>query len=332
MVKIWLDRERQVLLARYPDTRMVKDNRPEDIKDFWRFKVYVKEDHLLKSSLTRSYAEPYQVATRYCGGHWNDYNAPFIVQIPECNLDCVWCYVPKEMRCASQLVDASAVGKYFTVDEIIEMWKANTKTGILRISGGEPFLAPQFLVQLGKAFRDEFEKTNYHRRYLWIDTNLLGRNYHIVVSTLSRMNIPFGVCGCFKGFDRFHVKMNMKSDIPNVLDFFEMQLNNARAILDAMSDRGELFFYIPEVTQYMDRDAVRKSIRYFVGRLVTVVHRCAPLRMTVLQMKQYESNRPWQPQFPTGVTKELWNEFLVENYPKRWLWLPQFQIPMRSEK
>ncbi len=336
MVKIWLENERRVLLTRFLDSDMVKDSKRTDIGEFWRRKTYVKEYDLLKPQLEREFPEPYQVATMYCDGTWNDYNAPFIVQIPQCNLDCVWCYVPKHMRQAHKVKNAAEIGEYFTPEEIIAMWCANADAGILRISGGEPFLAPEFLIELGHVFKEAFEPANYWRRFLWLDTNLLGRSYEKVIGTLSRLMIPFGVCGCFKGFDRYQFQMNMGYDLDPLLrqgdSPFNRQLRNARTILDSITTvRGELFFYIPEVIQHMREDQIRDLIRFFIGRLVTEVHKFAPLRTTVLYIKEYESNKGTMPgRVPSGTTKRLWNEFLLANYPKELLWLPQYQIPMQG--
>lgn len=321
MKKLWLNEEKKVFLSSFDTSEMKKeeDEKYTCVNDFWRKKTYVKEEDMLLPSFKREFPEPYQVTQFYCGGTWNDYNAPFTIQVGYCNLDCRWCYVDKKLKICE-------IGRYFSVKEIINLWKKNEKVGVLRISGGEPFLAPEFLIELGK----EFKKINNNRKYLWIDTNLLGRDYQKVITNLSSLDIPFGICGCFKGFDKKNFEFNTQKD-GKLLD---KQFENTKRILDNLGKNGELFFYIPEFIEPINDDVIRNSIIKFIEDIKKKVHNLAPLRFTVLDIHEYYANveNMIEKRLEKGKTKTIWFSILKEIYPIHLLWLPQYQIDIKHSQ
>lgn len=354
-MEVWLEAEKKVLLAQFLDSTMAKDADPTGkdsyTEDFWRVKTYTKDHDKLKPFPERDFCEPYMVAQHYCGGTWNDYNQPFVVQVGKCNLNCFWCFVPNRLRNASE-------GAYFTAEEVVDMFLANRQRGVLRISGGEPFLAPEFLFELGNAFLKRLvqhpERMQYC--YLWIDTNLLGVGYKLVLEHFNNLRIPYGICGCFKGFDAHTFEQNMavsevgQASMLHSPDFapviFSKQFESARRILEAIGGRGELFFYVPEIVKCpipsIDvSDPVKSGeikadmntrISQFVKRMRREVSLFAPLRTTILAIKEYESNKEQMitDRIPSGWTKQIWNEILEKTYALDWRWLPQYQIPLRK--
>ncbi|MHA1756194.1 MAG: radical SAM protein [Promethearchaeota archaeon] len=317
--KIWLQQEKKVLLANFTDTLMVKDSEGKYsvINDFWRKKTYVKDDDKLLPMHEREFPEPYQVAQYYCGGTWNDFNSPFTIQIGFCNIRCFWCYVPENLKSGKN-------GKYFTAEEIVKTWISTEKKGILRLSGGEPFLAPNFIVEIG----NEIEKLKDPNRYLWIDTNLLGFSYEEVVKKLSDLEIPFGITGCFKGFDEETFISNTNANIA----LFKKQFENAKKILDNLGGKGELFFYVPEILQKMNEKEIKIKILNFSELLSSTIHKNAPLRVTILSIKEYEVNKTQMnfDRLETGLTKKIWFEILKDKYPIELIWLPQYQINLKE--
>ncbi len=318
MSKIWLKNEKKVFLANFSGSSMVKDsdNIYSMINDFWRKKTYVKEEDKLLPMHEQEFLEPYRVAQSYCGGTWNDYNTPFAIQVGACNLNCFWCFVSDDLR-------EGKIGDYFTVKDVIEMWRKNENKGVLRITGGEPFLAPEFLIEIGK----ELKKLKERQRYLWIDTNLLGKNYDNVAKTLSDLEIPFGICGCFKGFDKETFRFN--TNAPK--DLFDKQFINARTILNNLYNNGELFFYVPEILENINETEIEKKIINFYEQITSKVHELAPLRVTVLKIKSYEANKDKLDfkRLESGLTRNLWLKYLKTKYTIDLIWLPQYQIKLK---
>lgn len=318
MKPIWLGEEKKVFLANFSGSSMIKDsnNIYSLINDYWRKKTYVKDDEKLLPMYQQEFLEPYRVAQSYCGGTWNDYNTPFAIQVGACNLNCFWCFVSDELR-------QGKIGHYFTVKEVLDMWRSNEKKGVLRITGGEPFLAPEFLIEIGKEIKNLKEK----QRYLWIDTNLLGKKYDLVAKTISDLEIPFGICGCFKGFDKETFRFN--TNAPK--DLFDKQFNNAHTILNNLYNNGELFFYVPEILENINEKEIEKKIINFYEQITSKVHELAPLRVTVLKIKSYEANKDKLDfkRLESGLTRNLWLKFLKTKYPMDLIWLPQYQIKLK---
>lgn len=323
-----MESNRTVFLSRFADSSMGKHtDKYTESHDFWRMKTYTKEKDMLVHPRMREFEEPYQVAQKYCGGTWNDYNKPFTIQVGACNLDCYFCFVGDDLKNCKN-------GTYFTAEDIVKIFHDINSSGVLRISGGEPFLVPEFLkdvawwmskMQAGK------------KKFLWIDTNLLGDEYHDVSIYLTYLVpfVPYGICGCFKGFDESDFIFNTGARGT----LFDKQFINARACIDTTryeghhEGEGEIFFYIPEITENMPVDDARSKISSFIDRLRREVHVNAPLRTTVLKIKTYPTNehRMKEGRFETGKTRELWLERLVDLYGIESVWLPQHQSSLRDD-
>jgi uncharacterized Fe-S cluster-containing radical SAM superfamily protein len=357
-MKVWDAAEKKVLLSGFEGSGMERDSDGvySKTEDFWRVKTYTKDGEKLQPMRKREFTEPYMAAQWRCGGTWNDYNAPCTVQVGRCNLDCYFCFVPEEIR--------SGRGRYFSAAEVLGMFEAArgpSGRGVLRISGGEPFLAPDFIAELGG------EVANYNGErpgdpcYLWVDTNLLGRGYAETVFRLHEAGVPFGICGCFKGFDDRDFKFNTGLPESRLGEQFE----NAREILDALRgeaggliadgavERGDLFFYVPEITQttagshppWRVEMFAEDAVTSFQRRMREEIHELAPLRTTVLSIKEYDVNservrRKWRgpidraaapvpfSRFPPGLTRWAWLEEINAHYPLDLRWIPQYQVDL----
>lgn len=319
MNKLWLKDKKKVFLSSFTNSEMKKeaDDRYTYVKDFWRKKTYVKDEDMLLPGYKREFPEPYQVAQFSCGGTWNDYNAPLAIQVGLCNLDCRWCFVDDKLK-------KCEIGAYFSAKDIINLWKNVEDRGILRVTGGEAFLAPEFLIEIGK----ELKQLNSKSRFLWIDTNLLGRDYDIVVKKLTEFNIPYGICGCFKGFDEETFEFNTQRE-GNLL---QKQFENTKKILNSLGDKGELFFYVPEIIEVLSETIIREKIKKFIVKIQNEIHKVAPLRISVLEIHEYYANmeKMIKDRLESGLTKSIWFSILKEIYPGNLLWLPQYQINIKD--
>lgn len=205
-------------------------NASEDvgIYDFLREKKYVKDKDLKYNVNPRllPFPEPYQVATAFTGIPWNVTNYTCLVQFGGCDLDCDYCFCGETKT------------KEVTVEEVYNAYWKNynencprVPTPVFRISGGEPFLQQDFLVDLLRVMKgvrphDECIYSGKGSLYYWVDTNLTVKPSAALLETLSAENV--GVCGCFKPVAAPYA--------------FEAQLKNAKLLIDAGVD---MYFYYP---------------------------------------------------------------------------------------
>ena len=338
-MKVWNEIKKTVALARFNTSSMKDDvDRYSYAKEFYRTKTYTKRDQMMLPMKQRDFEEPYQVAQSELGGTWNDYNQPFIIQVGLCNLDCYFCFVPKELR---DLKDETRY-EHFTAEEVYaEYLKAHEgkKYGILRISGGEPFLAPDFIINLANLINLNNGLGLCTKTFLWIDTNLFGFAYKGVIDKLNSMqSLSYGICGCFKGFDDEDLRFNISS---GSLDYkikegysLSKQFENAKKLLRCKN----AFFYIPEITKYTTFKKAANNIYDFHYRMIKELGFKSPLKITILKIKEYSSNkermheRMNERNYNSGMTKKIWNLINESLYNKNLLWLPQYMIKLGEEK
>jgi pyruvate-formate lyase-activating enzyme len=313
-----------ILLTHFKGSKMEKDSR--EIGDFYRIKNYVKPEQMMLHHRYRDFAEPYMVAhhrteqidTR-SGNTFNTFNRVFTIQVPGCNLDCKGCYVDREL-----IEGKNAL--YVRVDAIVEAFmKHMGSTGILRFSGGEPFLDYSAIILLIK----EIVKNPGFNPYLWIDTNLLGNYEGFFMELLDIDFYNIGIAACFKGID--HEEFMWLTGKDETL--YEKQWENAEILYVNCRDMNiDLFFSVPEVVRISTPFTVHQATNWFVEHLAKI-HPDLPLRTTVLTWKNYNANEGTLPEyrFETGMTREIFNEILLARYGHEKVWLPQYQISLEKK-
>lgn len=136
-------------------TDLTKTRIGDDQNRFFRLFVPVKQQRLrLPTALPefralRHYANlsdsPVTAAARL-GGRWTDYNLAAITQVAACNFRCSYCYVDFRHLAGHDAFTATPAD---VVDEFLALQARMREQGrtlaILRISGGEPLLAPRLL-------------------------------------------------------------------------------------------------------------------------------------------------------------------------------------------
>lgn len=336
--KIWNEETRTVLLSEFDGTSMEKDADQiySKTEKYYRVKTYAKDDEKLQSLSERTFTEPYNVAHFYCGQRKNNsnykttsinaYNSPFIVQVGLCNLNCYYCFVSKELRQGNE-----ENGRWTTAKEVVDWFvKEKNGIGILRISGGEPFLAPDFLMDITK----EIVYRDLYHCYLVLDTNLCApvENYIRALNYILDARIPFAVIGCIKGIDDQDFVFNTQMSSSRLSE----QLSNLDIIHSEMYPKdkaydGQLFVYLTEVTQKRLEIDVKWGISSIFSQL-TLIHPNLPLRTTILKIKSYEANKEYlinsNDRFPSGTTKQLWMTLLDNNFTISDRWLPQYQVDL----
>ncbi|MFH8990202.1 hypothetical protein [Streptomyces sp. NPDC017940] len=142
--------------AEFAFTDLTKTRIGDEQNRFFRLFVPVKQQRMrLPTALPefrtlRHFANlsdsPVTAAARL-GGRWSDYNLAAITQVAACNFRCTYCYVDFRHLAGHDAFTATPAD---VVDEFLVLRSRLREQGrtlaILRISGGEPLLAPRLLV------------------------------------------------------------------------------------------------------------------------------------------------------------------------------------------
>lgn len=104
------------------------------------------------------------------GGRWSLYNRLISAQVGLCNFHCWYCYVPEDILRGARV-------QSLTSEQLVESYlkiRANDKaqgleSNVLRISGGEPFLAPDLVLEC----LEYIQKIGLQEEvFVWSETNL----------------------------------------------------------------------------------------------------------------------------------------------------------------
>lgn len=291
---------------------------PEVFEDLYRVKQYIKDHEMWLDFNPRRapFPEPYQFASMMTGCTWAEGNRTFLGQLAGCNLNCPYCY----RECGEHVETRDVTPREYV--EAYGRWNEafpEHKSGVLRISGGEPFLYENWMHAL--LARPQWNA-------LWIDTNgtimpcqgmldLLADNGYLCAAAVNL---------CFK------------PGIEGVA--LDDQLGVAAELVDA---GAEVFFYWP-AWDGAAPDDVGPMLQHL--QKLRDVYQYAPLRLTVIEIKQYETTkaRGWvpYPNIPTdeqgqdGALREAFNTrrhaykgWLDDNYPADVIWTPACTLDLK---
>lgn len=87
------------------------------------------------------------VAAARLGGKWQQHNLAAICHVAACNFRCPYCYVEVKHLKGADSFETSASE---TVEDFLRLKNASPALSMLRISGGEPLLAPEFIFSVFK--------------------------------------------------------------------------------------------------------------------------------------------------------------------------------------
>lgn len=188
---------------------------------------------------------------------WENYNRLISVHISRCPLNCWHCYVDDclksscEYCMAQQFCDQkqrknlelkeSCISGYDLVDSFIKQRESDYENGvhsnILRVTGGEPFLAPQLLLDI----LEEFDKRDLQNdTFLWTETNLIplatliNKTPLISDELLNKLGNydNFLVHPCFHGIDESSFEENTGEKIKS----FDLLINALKRLIDSGID------------------------------------------------------------------------------------------------
>lgn len=274
---------KKVLLAILSGTEQAKDLTKERFwKDIFRSKIYTKaKDQNLDpfrgepagiAAAKLTIPEKTIVTPKEC-------NATFFGQVNGCNLRCWQCFVDRINTSANP-----KHGKYVSAEEYLVQFliesrnhqnsnNPDLKLNILRISGGEPFIVPEFIAWMIEAI----EKFNLEDSiYFWVDSNLCtGDFYWRYLTRIQREKIRnfknIGFMGCYKGFD----EENFTQTCGAAPEFFSEQFKMHRRLIDEGLD---VYTYLYPLTSSTYK--LRGRLTAFIERLQEEVDNYAPLRLT----------------------------------------------------
>ena len=217
---------------------------------------------------------PLDPACKALGLEYCDMIETQVFQIASCNVRCWYCFVPDELKAASEYKS-----RWFSTSEMIDLFQRDCKgIHVLDLSGGNPELVPEWVYWVMK----ELEKRNIDNKlYLWSD-DTLTTNYFFDCLTQNQIqyikNYKFyGKVCCFKGYDKYSFSFNTK--LPN--DYFEVQFENFQKYLDLELD---LYGYVTFTTDKID--GLEENMSNFIDRLKKI-HPLLPLRIVPLKIAAF---------------------------------------------
>jgi len=186
---------------------------------------------------------PTIVAHRLGGKDWRSYNRQVTVQAADCKFKCWHCYNDArddnpDVTIQSDDIEASEVIARFS-DQRDRDKARKEDTKVLRISGGEPFLAPGFVLECIRLIRDGAAGGE---ACVWTETNLQpfmaspkpGRipDVDSYISQLAEYADVFALHPCFHGIDDDSIRdVSGRSDV-----HLEAMLDALRKLVEAEID------------------------------------------------------------------------------------------------
>ena len=258
---------REFLLALISGSDQEKDlSQPPNCRGFGRIRHFKRRldddwfDPLPMDPMSKSLNVPYV-----------DIVEAQVFQIASCNLRCWYCFVPDNLKKGDQ-ISASL----FTAQDMVDLFAdADNKVRLLDLSGGNPELAPEWLLDTMKALDKRGLKEHV---YLWSD-DTLTTDYFFQYLSREEMKIiceypHYGKVGCFKGFDKksFHFNTNLDEA------FYKQQFSLFTRYLELGLD---IYGYVTFTTDSID--GIDDRISDFIT-LLRNIHPLLPLRIVPLKI------------------------------------------------
>lgn len=114
-------------------------------------------------------------AAAQLGGHWSDHNMAAITHVAACNFRCSYCYVDYAHLAGHDSFVGTAAG---VVDEFLDLRQrlagSDQRLSILRLSGGEPLVAPPLVVEV---YRELVRRGLLQSTVLKVESNIAALRY-----------------------------------------------------------------------------------------------------------------------------------------------------------
>lgn len=216
-------------------------------------------------------------AAKALGCRVEDTRRTQVFQIAACNLRCWYCFVDD-----SSLSPDPAVSREFGIEHLVsQFYLMPERPMVIDLSGGNPGLAPEWILWTVRAIRDRGSDPSY----VWADDNLTVDFYSKNLSARELDEIAdfpwFGSVGCFKGFDPESFSFNTGGRPEEYFAQFEI----FRSLLKL---RWDLYGYVTFTSP--DSNSISSRIVDFVDRLQSIDENL-PLRTVPLEIRPYTPTR-----------------------------------------
>ncbi len=261
---------RRVLISRIADSDQEKDLRePPNASGLGRIRHFAREcEGWVLNPL------PIDPARAKLGLPPGDNINSQVFQLGACNWRCWYCFVPFELLAASP-----SRSEWIGPDKLVAHFaRLSMRPPVLDLSGGEPDLAPEWLLWTMEALEAaDLAKSTY----LWSDDNLSTDYFWRYLTEAERKRIAsysnFGKVCCFKGFDHDSFAFNTGAD-PAGFDTQMMLFE--RYLCEGL----DVYAYVTLTHPYAR--PVWGDIARFVDRLQSV-DRTLPLRTVPLKLAPF---------------------------------------------
>jgi len=283
---------------------------------------------------------------------WENYNRLISLHISRCPLNCWYCYIEECLKYNCDIcpvldyceqnrkVKIGIKEDWFSpkkiVDDFIEQRSLDKDKGlfsnILRITGGEPFLAPELLLEI----LEELNSRQLHKDvFLWTETNLIPLivkdNYETIVSDelLNKLADYHNFCvhPCFHGLN----ESNFEEVTGQQIDDFNLLLNAFKRLLDAGID------IYPTFGSNMSSP---EDVECFYNK-ISEIDELLPLRFCLIEYDLDYNPIIWRKKNINDFSKkhekvydrfqtiERWNELLRKNTGYKYGDIPRHLIPIK---
>jgi uncharacterized Fe-S cluster-containing radical SAM superfamily protein len=195
-----------------------------------------------------------------------------VFQLAACNWRCWYCFVP--FNCLT----GRGPSRWVSASDLVDLFGRNGSSEILILSGGQPDLAPEWVLWVMKALRESGREDDV---YLWSDDNLSLDFHWQYLSEADRQFIAsykhYGRVGCFKGFDAESFAFNTSAS----REEYDEQFKRFARLLE---DGVDLYAYVTLTTP--DDASPRDPIRRFMDRLQAIAPNL-PLRTVPLLIGEF---------------------------------------------
>ena len=284
---------------------------------------------------------------------WKNYNRLISLHISRCPLNCWHCYIEECLKsncniCTVKLNcnqnkkgDMGIKEDWFSAKKIVDGFTEQRKldkkkelfSNILRVTGDEPFLVPELLVEI----LEELKSRQLHKEaFLWTETNLIPlivqENYETLVpdellNKLAKYD-NFCVHPCFHGLNQNNFNEITRQKIDNI-DFL---LNAFKRLLNAGID------IYPTFGSNMSSP---KDVECFYNK-ISEINKLLPLRFCLIEYDLDYNPIKWRRNTISNFSEvhekvydrfqviEKWDELLRENTGYRYSDIPRHLVPIKK--
>lgn len=265
-------------------------------------------------------------------GDWADFNRMISVHVSACPLSCWHCYNDKELHSEkySVFLSAEEIVKSFLEQRAFDE-KTGIKSNVLRITGGEPFLLPEMILET----LEFLEKNGFEEKvFLWTETNLipfiadLNLNFTDIGDILEKLKkySNLAIHPCFHGTDESNISQITQSKesislsdlVKGVKSLMEHGLDIYPTVGSNVCNPASLASLFQELYGIQKNLPLRVAlIEYDLVRYTPIEKRMADSNITSGIYSKFESLR-------------IWNQLVKDFYGFGYGVIPRHLVPLKN--